>query len=98
MRLLYSAQTEADLLARDVLGQETTVTLTRGTPADWTGETGRIDAAMLARRAFPAAERPRVYVCGNTLFAESVAAALVDLGHDPATIRIERYGTSGGQP
>jgi ferredoxin-NADP reductase len=95
MRLLYSAQNEEDLLARDVLGPETTVTLTRKAPTDWHAETGRIDAAMLVRRTFAPAERPRVFVCGNTLFAESVATTLVDLGHVPSSIRIERFGTSG---
>ena len=97
MRLLYSARTADDLLARDVLGgPETTVTLTGTPPAGWTGETGRIDAAMLARTTFAAAERPRIFVCGNTLFAEAVAGALVDLGHAPSSIRIERFGSPGG--
>jgi ferredoxin-NADP reductase len=96
MRLLYSAPTEDDLLARDILGPETTVTLTRTPPAAWRGETGRIDAAMLARRTFAPAARPRVFVCGNTMFAEFVSTTLVDLGHDPSCIRIERFGNSGG--
>ena len=34
----------------------------------------------------------RVYVCGPTPFVESVANDLVALGHDPATIRTERFG------
>ena len=98
MHLLYSAQTEDDLLARDVLGPETTVTLTRKAPAGWRGETGRIDADMLGRRTFAPGLRPRVFVCGNTMFAESVATTLVDLGHDPSHIRIERFGSSGEPP
>ena len=40
-------------------------------------------------RAHPGA---RVYVCGPTPFVESVANDLVALGHDPATIRTERFG------
>ncbi len=95
MQLLYSARTEDDLLARDVLGPETTVTLTRGAPAGWRGETGRIDADMLRRHTVAPAERPRLFVCGPTLFAEATATALVDLGHDPSAIRIERFGSSG---
>jgi ferredoxin-NADP reductase len=95
LRLLYSSRTAADVLGRDVLGAESTVTLTREAPADWRGETGRIDRDMLARRAFPSADRPRVFVCGSTPFVESVAAALIDLGHDPSWIRLERYGNSG---
>jgi ferredoxin-NADP reductase len=95
MHLLYSAATADDLLARDVLGAGTTVTLTRAAPAGWTGETGRIDADMLARRTFAPDARPRIFVCGPTTFAESVATTLVDLGHDPSGIRIERFGNAG---
>ena len=96
MRLLYSAPTQDDLLAGDVIGSETTVTLTRTAPTGWQGETGRIDADMLTRRTFAPAMRPRIFVCGNTLFAEFVATTLVELGHDPSGIRIERFGNSGG--
>jgi ferredoxin-NADP reductase len=95
MNLLYSARTEADILARDVLGPETTVTLTRGAPDGWQGENGRIDADMLVRRTVPPQDRPRIFVCGPTTFAESVATTLVDLGHDPTSIRIERFGNAG---
>jgi ferredoxin-NADP reductase len=95
MRLLYSTRTAADVLGRDVLGPETTTTLTRETPPDWRGETGRIDRDMLERCTFPAAEQPRIFVCGPTAFVESVAAHLTDLGHDPSGIRLERYGNSG---
>ncbi len=96
MQLLYSSRTEDDLVGRDVLGDATTVTLTRTPPPGWTGETGRIDAAMLARRTIPPAERPRIFVCGPTVFAESMGTLLVDVGHDPSSIRIERFGDSGG--
>ncbi|MGY1739467.1 MULTISPECIES: FAD-binding oxidoreductase [unclassified Blastococcus] len=98
VRLLYSARTGEDVLARDVLGPETTVTLTRGAPAGWTGESGRIDADMLRRCCFGPDEDPRVFVCGATTFAESVSSALVGLGHPPSSIRIERYGTPGEPP
>ncbi len=98
LRLLYSARTQADVLGRDLLGAETTVTLTRGSPDGWRGETGRIDRDMLRRCTFPPEERPRIFVCGSTAFVESVAGALVDLGHDASGIRLERYGNSGEQP
>jgi ferredoxin-NADP reductase len=49
---------------------------------------------MLARYAFPPADRPRVFVCGSTPFVEFVAATLIDLGHEPSEIRLERYGNS----
>ena len=94
LRLLYSTRTAADVIGRDVLGEETTVALTREHPPGWPGVTGRIDRDVLARYAFPAAERPRVFVCGSTSFVEFVAATLIDLGHDPSAIRLERYGNS----
>ncbi len=94
LRLLYSTRRQADVLGRDVLGPETTVALTRESPPDWPGVTGRIDRAVLARCTFPAAERPRVFVCGSTPFVEFVATTLIDLGHDPSAIRLERYGNS----
>jgi ferredoxin-NADP reductase len=94
MQLLYSTRAQPDVLARDVLGPETTITLTREAPAGWTGETGRIDPDMLLRCTFKPGDRPRVFVCGPTGLAESIATALVDLGHEPTSIRIERFGQS----
>jgi len=94
LRLLYSTRTAADVIGREVLGEETTVALTREHPPGWPGVTGRIDRDVLAHYAFPPAERPRVFVCGSTPFVEFVAATLIDLGHDPSAIRLERYGNS----
>jgi len=51
-------------------------------------------SAVLARCTFPTAEQPRVFVCGSTPFVEFVAATLIDLGHEPSAIRLERYGNS----
>jgi ferredoxin-NADP reductase len=95
LRLLYSTRASTDVIGRDVLGAETTVTLTREVPVDWRGETGRVDSDMLERCTFPVADRPRIFVCGSTPFVESVAATLIDIGHDPSWIRLERYGNSG---
>jgi ferredoxin-NADP reductase len=94
LRLLYSTRRQADVLGRDVLGPETTIALTRESPPDGPGVTGRIDRAVLARCTFPAAEQPRVFVCGSTPFVEFVAATLIELGHEPSAIRLERYGNS----
>jgi ferredoxin-NADP reductase len=95
LRLLYSTRTRSDILGHDVLGPEATITLTQDAPADWPGETGRIDGHMLRRCTFGPTEHPRIFVCGPTVFVESIAAALVDLGHDPSWIRLERFGASG---
>ncbi len=100
VRLLYSARTADDVLGGGLLGPETTVTLTRGAPPDWPGPTGRIDAALLRERAFGPDVRPRVFVCGPTVFVETVASTLVELGHDPSAVRLERFGgtTDPDQP
>jgi ferredoxin-NADP reductase len=42
--------------------------------------------------AWPATDRPLVYVCGPTGFVEAVADALVALGHDASRVRTERFG------
>jgi ferredoxin-NADP reductase len=101
-RLLFSSRTWDDVIYREELerlkGDGLTVlhTLTRSQPSDWPGYARRVDAEMLAEVGPDPAERPRVYVCGSTPFVEVVASALVQLGHDPATVRTERFGPTGG--
>jgi ferredoxin-NADP reductase len=51
-----------------------------------------VTAEVLAAETVPSAELPTVYVCGPTGFVETVAGALVGLGHDPARVRTERFG------
>jgi ferredoxin-NADP reductase len=50
---------------------------------------------MLEQNGWPAAEAPRVFVCGPTPLVESVATSLVELGHDPARVKTERFGPTG---
>ena len=73
-------------------GYDAVVTLTREQPQRWTGRTGRVGSELLAEVAWWPVERPLVYVCRPTGFVESVADALVALGHDPSRIRTERFG------
>ena len=56
---------------------------------------GRVDAAMLRSFAFGPEHRPRIYVCGPTAFVETVADALVLLGHPPDRIKTETVRTDG---
>ena len=65
---------------------------TRRAPVDWPTPPGRITREALEAAVVPAAERPRVFVCGSTGFVERVADWLVELGHEPRSIRTERYG------
>lgn len=94
--LLLSARSREDILYAGELGDDAVVTLTRDAPADWTGRTGRVDAALLEEVLPSADERPRCFVCGPTTFVEAVAEALVALGHHPVLIKTERFGATGG--
>jgi ferredoxin-NADP reductase len=102
-RLLLSARAERDVfwpgelreLAARGDGFELTITLTREAPPGWDGLRGRVNKDVLADVGWAPAQRPRVYVCGPTGFVEGVAGALVELGHDPALVRTERFGPTG---
>jgi ferredoxin-NADP reductase len=102
MHLIYSVRARADILYHHELGQLATrprsviITLTREAPADWSGHVGRVDRELLSQYGWPPQERPICYVCGPTPFVEAVADGLVDLGHDPANVRTERFGPTGG--
>jgi len=103
-RLLYSSRRWDDVIYRDELADlaakddtlEVSHTLTREAPDGWGGFRRRIDRMMLAEVAWPASEKPRTFICGPTPLVESVAAALVDLGHQPALVKTERFGPTGG--
>jgi ferredoxin-NADP reductase len=102
VRLLYSARTRDQIIYREELEQlgrggdvAVTFTLTREAPADWKGYRRRIDRDMLGTVGWPPSEKPHAYVCGPTPLVESVATLLVELGHDPAHVRTERFGPTG---
>jgi ferredoxin-NADP reductase len=98
MRLLYSSRSWDEVIYRDELehlGIGVTYTLTREQPERWQGYARRIDDEMLSEVAFPAADGPRVYVCGSTHFVDAAADGLVRLGYDPISIRTERFGATG---
>jgi ferredoxin-NADP reductase len=77
-------------------GIDVRYTLTRDAPAGWTGWVRRVDTDMLREIGAVPDRRPLLYVCGPTGFVEHVAGLLVDLGHDPHTVKTERFGPSGG--
>ena len=98
-RLLLSARRAQDVLFADELTGldiEPVITYTRESPPGWTGYARRVDRAMLEDVVFAPARSPRIFVCGPTGLVEDVAADLVALGHDPARIRTERFGATGG--
>jgi ferredoxin-NADP reductase len=104
MRLVYSVRTPDEVIYRDELrrrvrddrGLDVAYAYSREAPEGWPRPPGRIDAAQLAEAGWPPDFGPTCYVCGPTGFVESVARLLVDAGHDPALIRTERFGPSGG--
>ncbi|MEA2595167.1 MAG: hypothetical protein QOF01_1636 [Thermomicrobiales bacterium] len=103
-RLLFSSRSFEEIIYREELtrlaaaddGLEVIHTLTRAHPSDWTGYRRRIDEAMLAEVAWSPAARPLVYICGPTRLVETVASTLVALGHEPARVKTERFGPTGG--
>ena len=101
-RLLLSARSQEEVLYRDELGEMATrdgvavhYTFTREPPPDWRGFARRIDAEMLRTVGPSPMGRPRIYVCGPTAFVEQAAELLVKLGHEPASVRTERFGPTG---
>jgi len=99
VHLLYSVRTDEDVIGRDELrprpAADITLTYTRDAPAGWTGPTGRVDSALLARHTVPPERHPAILVCGSTPFVETVTRELVALGHPASGIKTERYGGMG---
>jgi len=99
-RLLYSVRTPDDVyFSEELRGLSDAsaplrldLVYTRRTPDGWPTPAGRITREALEAAVIPAADRPRVYVCGSTGFVERVADWLVGFGHDPRSVRTERYG------
>ena len=103
-RLLYSARTQGEVIYRDELARlagdgdvDVRFTFTREQPEGWQGYARRIDRELLEDVAWSPQERPLVFICGPTSFVEAAAGGLVELGHDAARIRTERFGATGGR-
>jgi len=97
VRLLYSSRSLADVIYREELDQyggsaEVRYTLTRNQPTGWGGFSGRVDAAMLARVAWPASQRPLAFICGPTPFVEAVSELLVTRHYPSSRVKTERFG------
>jgi ferredoxin-NADP reductase len=102
-RLLYSSRSYEEVVYRDELTQlakygalEVIHTLTRSQPPGWAGYSRRIDEEMLREVAWSPEEPTLAFVCGPTLLVEAVGTVLVGLGYDPARIKTERFGPTGG--
>ena len=92
MRLIYSVRTPEDVIYADELGEEAVLTYTREAPDGWTGHTGHIDAALVAREE-PAAAT--TFVCGSNPFVETATRLALEAGADPSKVLTERFGPTG---
>jgi ferredoxin-NADP reductase len=97
-RLLYAVRSPEmvfypdELRAAEAAGLTLHYVYSRATPADWPTAAGRLTREVLASATLPPSEKPRIYLCGSTGFVERVATWLIELGHDAADIRTERFG------
>jgi ferredoxin-NADP reductase len=101
VRLVYSARSLDEVLYREELDSLASsqriglhIALTRTWPEDWVGHRGRLTPQVLRDVAWPPDRRPLIYICGPTGYVESIAGMLVEDGHDPGSIRTERFGPS----
>ena len=97
-RLLYSVRTPEDAFFREELASlagpllEIDWVYTRVAPAGWPVAPGRVNRRLLEEHTIAAEAHPAVFVCGPTGFVETVADALVALGHPSASVKTERFG------
>jgi ferredoxin-NADP reductase len=103
-RLLYSLKSPEDGFYRQELvslseeSPKLTVdyVYTRKVPPGWPAAPGRLTAETLLANILPVDPAPDVFICGQTLFVETVAEWLVGAGYPAASIRTERFGGTGG--
>lgn len=100
VRLIYSVRSPADAIYASELEERAssaplTVTClyTRAAPPG--GRSGRISAGVIAELAWPPGDKPAIFACGPSGFVEAAASLLVDAGHDPVTVKTERFGPTG---
>jgi ferredoxin-NADP reductase len=94
VRLLYSARSLQDVIYSQELLRfaaydevDIRLALTRAWPRNWHGHRGRIDGQLLSEVSWPAADGPRIFICGPTSFAETAARVLTAQGQNPDRIR-----------
>lgn len=81
-----------ELAALEAAGLRIDRVYTREAPENSTRAPGRLTRDTLAAAIPDPRSIERTYVCGPTPFVEAVAGWLIELGHQPGTIRTERFG------
>jgi ferredoxin-NADP reductase len=93
VRLVASVRRTVDLLYADELpGPESTVIFTRDAPPAAARPPGRLSADDLSPVLATLSTDATAYVCGSAGFADAASRVLVELGVEPARIRVERFG------
>jgi ferredoxin-NADP reductase len=103
-RLVYSVRSPAMTIYRDELAAlahdsaRLTVEMvyTRAAPDGWPSTPHRLDAETLLSGVLPVTDAPQIFICGQTVFVETVAEWLVKAGYPAGTIKTERFGGTGG--
>lgn len=97
-RLLYSVRSPSDVFFADELASlaspylDVKFVYTREAPEGWPVPPERVTREVVEAATLSPSALPTVFVCGPTGFVETVANILVELGHDPATVKTERFG------
>ncbi|WP_427134824.1 ferredoxin reductase [Pseudarthrobacter sp. S9] len=103
-RLLYSLKSpEAGFYREELLTlsrESPKVTVdyvyTRKAPSGWQTAPKRLTPEVLLASILPADPTPDSFICGQTVFVETVAEWLVQAGYPAASIKTERFGGTGG--
>ncbi|WP_461162982.1 FAD-binding oxidoreductase [Arthrobacter sp. R4-81] len=105
-QLLYSLKSPASAFYREellTLSRESPklsvdYVYTREAPPGWPTAAKRLTAETLLAKMLPADDMPDFFICGQTVFVETVAEWLVQAGYPAASIKTERFGGTGGTP
>ncbi len=99
VRLLYSVRSPDDVFYSEELMDaaaagtlDLTIAYTRRTPPGHPTPAGRISAELVAATTIPPSAGPAIFVCGPNGFVAAAADHLIAAGHDPLTIKTERFG------
>jgi ferredoxin-NADP reductase len=103
-RLLYSLKSpeagfyreELLTLSQDSAKLMVDYVYTRKVPQGWPDPPKRLTAEALLATVLPAEAAPDIFICGQTIFVETVSGWLVQAGYPAASIKTERFGGTGG--
>jgi ferredoxin-NADP reductase len=62
----------------------------------WPTAPKRLTAETLLANILPAGVDPDTFICGQTMFVETVTEWMVQAGYPAASIKTERFGGTGG--